>query len=149
MDENFELVNTIFGKILPDRENIGAFSQALEIDLFRECVVGRLMEIENAADGHDWWRDEPLMLIFEGLSRNGIIVLPHDPIERIRWIALLSIFVAKREGFSYGNVLIPPDYLPDEEIEEWSDRYGWGVIERIQNLRSNLRSDGWQSVIGL
>lgn len=140
-------VNNSFTRIAEHRENIDFFNEALAIPDFPVLIVKHLERIENSSDGHDWWLDKELMKIFDDLYKCAIVSLPCEPVERIRWIALICIACSENAGFSYGNVLVPPDYLPDEEIEGYASLYGWDVIERIQELRKQLREKGWNSLV--
>jgi len=136
-----------FSRILRDKENEALLQEALEIDKLREEVVSRLSWLEENDNGDFWWEDEVLMDIFESLYKSGCIYLPRNDVEKLRWIALLSVEICKIEGFSYGNLIIPPDYLPDSEITLFEDRYGVSVIEAVVKLRKDLSSRGWDATL--
>jgi len=141
------IFDTLFARIMPEKKNSAFFVEALEVPGMSEQVSIMLERIENSPDAHDWWTDKELMRYFDTLYKAGVITLPKDVIERIRWVALLAIASAREAGFSYGNVLIPPDYLPDDEIERYEDIYGWDVVERIVTFRIELRKRGWDSLL--
>lgn len=138
--------NTYFDKLLPEKENSEIFNEALQITEFREAVVKNLTRFEAEDVGHFWWQDKGLMSLFEELYKGGCITLPKNPVDRLRWVALLCIEISKLEGFSWGNVVIPPDYLPEEMVEMYERVYGSDVIEEVILIREQLREKGWESV---
>lgn len=143
------IVSLIFSVVLPGKENIEVFNEALEIEKLREEVVARLINLEKEDLGRFWWEDKALMNLFETVYKSGCILLPKDPVERLRWIALLCIEMSKKEDFSYGNIIIPPDYLPDEMVEIYEQVYGSDVIEEVIDIRSRLLKNGWKATLGV
>ncbi len=144
MDEM--IANTYFLRILPGRENCEVLNEALEIQQFGDEVIERLRWLEENDPGIFWWEDKPLMSLFDCLYISGCIILPKNPTERLRWIALLCIEFSKIYEYSCGNVVIPPDFLPDELLETWEEVYGIDVIETVIKIRKALTEKGWEGV---
>jgi len=135
--------NIYFPRILADKKNSAVLQEAVEIDGLREEVVACLERIEKEDAGEPWWKGTQLMSIFEAVFQSGCILLPRDPVQRLRWIALLCVEISKREGFSCGNIIIAPDYVPDKELGLYEDIYGISVIEDIKDIRRKLSQVGW------
>lgn len=145
MDENLcVILNSLFSKISPKVANAEFFRETLNLPGFCGHVVFVLEEIENSKNPL-WWEEKSLLMFFDELYKAGIVTLPHDPVERIRWIALLCIAAAKAKDYSYGNVLITPDYLPDDMVEMYERVYGSDVIEEVILIREELREKGWEA----
>jgi hypothetical protein len=104
-----------------------------------QFIVQRLESIEDSGDL--FGRDEQLNTWFDQQIEAGNIKAPTSPVDKQRWLALMGIAASKKEGFSYGNVLIVPDYLPDdsEELQEYESVYGVGIIEDIIRRRETLK----------
>ena len=102
-------------------------------------IVKRLEDIESK--DIFFWNDDMLFKWFEDKVDSNVFTLPKDPVEKIRWQALVCMAASITEGFSYGNVLIPPDILPEESKEFWiwEKHYGTSVLEDIIDLRKQLR----------
>jgi hypothetical protein len=102
-------------------------------------IVQRLEDIESSGD--IFWNDKVLFKWFEDKKDSSVFIIPKDPVEKIRWQALVCIAASITEGFSYGNVVIPPDCLPEESEEFWDyeKQYGTAVLENIIDLRKQLR----------
>ncbi len=139
-------VDTFFEKVLPERENSELFRETLQMAQLREEVIKNLTRFEAEDFGHFWWQDKELMGLFEELYKSGCITLPKNPVDRLRWIALLCVEISKTEGFSWGNVIIPPDYLPDEMVEIYERVYGSDVIEEVIKIREQLKERGWEAI---
>jgi len=54
--------------------------------------------------------------------------------------------MSKIEGFVCGNVVLPPDFMPESFFEMWEDEYGVGVIDGIRKIQSRLAKEGWEAV---
>ena len=130
-----------FYRISREKINSTVLKETVGIVKLRKFVVEQLTKIENGSEPF-WWQNKELLAIFQSLSEIGEIVLPTDPVDRARWIALLCVAMAEVEGFSYGNVLIPADYLPEEMLTEQEERYGVGVIDDIRSFRNKLLKEG-------
>lgn len=137
--------NHLFDKVYGKKSNSAVISDLSKRVYLREAVVFCLTRIESRDEGINWWQDKELMSIFENLYKAGVLPLPADPVERIRWIAFLCMKTCEFDGFSYGNLLISLDYLPDEQLD---DSYGVSVLTDIQNLREELKQKGWNAVFG-
>ena len=103
-------------------------------------IVSRLKEIESR-DDWQFWEDAPLMNLFERHAQTARA--PMDPVDRVRWAALVCIAAAKIEGFAYGNVVTEPDYLPEDspEFTEYEQIYGPAFLNNIREMRNQLRSN--------
>lgn len=132
-------------RVSPDKENTEIFEETLGLDKLRKEVVKRLEWIEKHDTGL-WWLDKPLMSLFVTLYKAGCILLPKNPVERFRWIALLCLEISKMEEFACGNVVLPPDFLDEEYFEMYEGIYGVGLIDEISKLRSQLAERGWDAV---
>jgi hypothetical protein len=134
-----------FRKIAPHKTNSEIVWDTIGIDTLAKFVVKRLSIVETE-DKPFWWQDKELFRTFERGYSSGIIMLPMDVVERVRWIALMCVAICQKEGFSYGNVLIPPYYIPDEELYQF-DHYGASVLEEVQKFRRDVAEHGWKSLI--
>lgn len=141
-----EMVNKFFSKVSPDKENIEVFNHALEMPKLREYVVSLLKKFEEEDALAFWWEDRELMGLFNSVYKSGVIALPSTPVERLRWIALLCAKICEIEGFSWGNIIIPPDYLPTTMVEIYERVYGSVVIEEVLKIRDRLALCGWEAV---
>lgn len=141
-----EAAEKYFSKMIQNKSNTQALKETLDIEKLREFVVEHLTKIEN--EGMLWWQDKEMLQVFERLYKAGVIFLPSDTQERVRWIALVCVGISKFEGFSYGNVLISADFVPDNELEELEDEYGVSVIEDVISFRKKVSEDGWESLVG-
>ncbi|EKD52677.1 MAG: hypothetical protein ACD_61C00275G0006 [uncultured bacterium] len=139
-------VNSLFSEVLPGKKNSEVFNETCDIDCLREEVVARLAKIEEDDSCQYWWQDKQLRNIFESVYKSGCILLPRDAVERLRWIAILCLQMSKIEGFSCGNVIIPPDFLPDDMMEMWVDVYGLDVVGQIAMIRMDLAKQGWEAI---
>lgn len=139
------LINDL-DKVIQDKENTEVFEETLELEELRKQVVSRLEWIEKNDSGQFWWEDKPLIDLFITLYKCGCISLPKNPVERFRWIALLCLEISKMEEYACGNVVLPPDFLPEEFFEMYEDEYGVGVIDEIRKLRARLAERGWEAV---
>ena len=137
-----------FPVVVPGKENSEVMFEAVKLDLLRESVVLALKKIETEDLGHRWWEDSELMKIFGDLYKAGVIPLPVNPVDRLRWIALLCIEICVVEEFSWGNVLVPMDYIPYEKFELYEGRYSMSVFIEILKIRERLAGVGWQMVFG-
>lgn len=139
-------VNSMFAVVFPGKSNYEVFNDALEIYMLREQVLAKLLQIEMSDTGDFWWQDKELMGIFDLLYKSGVILLPTNPAERLRWIALLCVEISNYEEFDCGNVILPIDFLPDEMLELFEDAYGAKLIEEVIKTRKQLVEQGWESL---
>jgi len=139
-------VNSLFSPIMPGKQNAEILAEALEVEKLREEVVDRLSQIEAQDQGHFWWQDHKLMDIFRTVYESGCILLPIDPVERLRWIALLCVDMSSIEGFSCGNLVLPVDFLPDDMMVLFEEVYSVGVMEEVEKIRKQLAEGGWKSI---
>jgi len=140
-------VNTLFSEISPGKLNSEILAETLVIDKLREEVVRRLTQIEKLDLGF-WWQDKDLMEMFNSVFKSGCIILPKDPVERLRWIALLCVEMSNTEGFDCGNIVIPLDFLPLEMMVLFEDLYGVDVLESVIEIREKVAEQGWGAVFG-
>lgn len=136
----YEAALDYFRRISGDKKNDQVMEETARIPKLRAFVVEQLIKIENGPDCPYWWQNKELVNMFLSLNEIGGIELPKESVEKYRWIALVCIVIAELEGFSYGNVLIPADYLPEEKLAEQELIYGVGVIEDIKGFRNDLLS---------
>lgn len=139
-------VNSLFPEILPGKANFDIFDETLEIYKLREEVLTRLTFIENNDDGSFWWQDKDLIGIFNTLYTSGIILLPRDPVDRLRWIALLCVEISNYEEFDCGNIILPVDFLPAEIFELYEEVYPENIVEGVKKIRKQLAEQGWESM---
>lgn len=137
--------NKLFDRVSEERSNSAVISDMAKRVFLRKAVVTCLTRIGSRDEGMNWWQDKELMNIFENVYKAGVLPLPSDPVERIRWIAFLCMKTCEFDKFSYGNLLIPLDYLPDDQLD---DSYGVSVLTDTQNLREELKQKGWNAVFG-
>ncbi len=139
-----------FPEIVPGRTNEFLLLELNSCFFFRKVAVEHLARIEKEDLGFNWWHDEDLMKLFKDLYLAGVVLLPSDPVDRIRWIALTLIKASKTEGFSWGNIVILLDVLPDEMLEACNNeyKYGQGALEEVRKFRTELREKGWKEVFG-
>lgn len=121
--------------------------ETVEIEKLREVVVSLLDKLEKE-DRLNWWEDKEIIGAFDQLFTSGVILLPLNVVERVRWIALVCIEICKIEGFSYGNVLNSADYVPDEGLPRLIYSYsGDRAIYDIPIFRKKLTERGWKSLL--
>jgi len=140
--------NSLFSRINPDKENSDIFTETVEIYKLREEIIARLTLLEENDFGLFWWQDLKIMEIFKMLFESGIILLPRNPVERLRWIALLCIEMSNYQEFDCGNVVLPLDFLPDEMLEIFEDCYTLGIVTDVKDIRKRLTELGWNAVFG-
>ena len=131
--------NTYFTRISSDISNGELLLNTVKGDASM-FIVKRLGEIEQT--DKNYWDDQELSKWFDDHVNSGDLIFPKDPIDKLRWKALVCIVASRKEGFSYGNVIFPPDYIPEdsEDFMYYERYYRWAVLERIIKLRENLRS---------
>ena len=140
-------VEKYFLKISPHKTNGKVMQETIDIEKLRKLVVFELEKIECGKEVDLWWVDKELVRTFDKLYTSGIILLPLDPVERARWVALACIAIGEVEGFAYGNILLSADYMPDEELGDFEDVFGVSVVETIQEFRRKLAKEGWKSLL--
>lgn len=134
-----------FKRISQDKSNSQIMWDTVGIEKLGKDVVARLEVIANREIEH-WWDDKELISIFDLLYTSGIILLPLDVVQRVRWIALVCEGVSSKEGYSCGNVIVPVDYLPEEEIYTWSI-YSEQFLEQVMIFRRKVAKHGWKSLL--
>lgn len=139
-------VNSMFSPLLPGKKNSEILAETLDIDRLREDVVKRLTKIVELDEGQFWWQDNELMEIFKAVYKSGCVLLPLDPVERLKWIALLCVAMSNIEGFACGNLVLPIDFLPEDMFEVYEDVYGVDVIEEVEKIRKQLAEQGWRAI---
>jgi hypothetical protein len=137
--------NNLFKRVDRRKSNSQIIDQMAKRAFLQSGVVACLARMGSRGAGTNWWQDKELMSVFENMYKAGVLTLPFDPVERIRWIAFLCIRACEYDGFAYGNLLIPLDYLPDDQL---NDSYGISVLEDVLKLRRSLRDVGWNRVFG-
>jgi len=141
-------LNTSFPKIVEDKTNAEVMAGLVGSVYFREVVVKHLERIENEDLGHFWWEDKVLMSFFEELFKAGVLLLPSDPVDRIRWIALACVEASNMEDFSCGNIIIPFDFLPVDMFEIFEADFGTKIMDAVIEFRESLAKKGWKVVFG-
>lgn len=126
-------------------DNAEAMKATVDLIDLRKKVVEILAKIEATDSDMFWWENKELMNLFMTLYKSGLIRLPTDAVERLRWIALICAECSKAEEFACGNVIIPPDYLPDDLNAMYEKVYGRAVIDEVINLRNILDANGWEA----
>jgi hypothetical protein len=140
--------NDLFMKQSKTKDNNQLATEALNILLLRELVVARLSSFEATDIDTFWWNDKELMSFIKELFMAGIVFLPNDPVERLRWIALLCIECSKMEEFDCGSILLPIDFVSTYDLEKYVDLYGVAVIGDVIQIRELLKEMGWDAVFG-
>lgn len=141
-------LNDFFPLIVDGKGNGEVMDEAVAMLFLRESVVLCLSRIEKDDLGRFWWEDKELMKIFRDLYSAGVLPLPKDPVDRLRWIALVCVECCSEEGFAWGNIIIPLDFLPIEEFELFEDGYSQDMVEEVLALRKKLSELGWEKVFG-
>jgi hypothetical protein len=138
--ELMKAADRYFPQISADITNGNLLIKTIEEKGASSFMIQRLEDIESK--GNFFWNDDILFKWFEDKVDSNVFTLPKDPVEKIRWQALVCIAASITEGFSYGNVLIPPDCLPEESKVFWDyeKQYGTAVLEDIIDFRKQLRS---------
>ena len=67
-----------------------------------------------------------------------VVFLPRDPVERLRWIALLCVAMSNIEGFPCGNLVLPVGFLPEDMMEIYEEVYSPDVIEEVEKIRKQM-----------
>jgi hypothetical protein len=121
-----------FTRISPDLSNGELLMKIIDEEGASEYIVQRLTYVEH--QNSLFWNDRELSLWFNSK------IAPKGPVDKLRWQALVCITASKKERFSCGNVVIVPDFLPEdsEEFLEYESTYGRGVIGDILEKRNSL-----------
>lgn len=135
-----------FPRIVPWKDNEAVLNDTLAIEELRKTLVARMEKIEDSFYGR-WWSDRELVSLFHRLDLAGVIFLPKEVTDRMRWIALVCALAAEIEKFAFGNVIVEPDYLPDEFLEEFEKIYGLSVIDEVREFRKQAKESGWEKYI--
>ncbi len=145
-DRRFYLfVNSSFARLSKDKTNARLISDLVKKVYLRKSIVACLARIEAEDTVVNWWQDKELLSVFKNMHQAGVLPLPSDPVERVRWVALICVRACELDKFKYGNLITPLDYLPDDLID---DSYGVSTLIDIQNLREDLKNRGWNTVFG-
>lgn len=103
-------------------------------------IVDLLEDCEKR--GSDIWGDEEFGLFF--YSQSTKFYLPDNLILRQMWIAVICQYCAVMLDFDSSNLIIPPDYLPEESeiFENYRKRYGDRLLDEIVMRRKKLHEAG-------
>jgi hypothetical protein len=128
-----------FNPIIPDKKNSEVLVETIQTPGLARFVVERLAEDERK--GKLWWDDEKLASKIKEQTQRGKISVPEDAVERHRWLALVYVSASQKGTFSYGNMLIPADFFPEnsKEFQQQKKHYGEGVTDDIISVRNELR----------
>lgn len=133
-----------FTKISDDKDNSTVLQDTVEIEKMRERIVSLVEKADK--DGIVWWEVKEFFSVFDELFTFGMILLPLDIIERIRWIALVCMAVCQMEEISYEYVFMSLDFLPDE-VARVSEEYEADWIEKVIRFRHRAADRGWKSLL--
>ncbi len=139
-------VDSFFPIVVPGKENSMVFEEMLEIVSLRHSVVEHLKRIGKTAVNNFWWNDFKLIKLFNDLYKAGIIPMPIDPVDRIRWISLICLECANDSDFDCSETVIPLDFLPLEFFSVMENDYPWRVIVETIKLREKLAQVGWEAI---
>ncbi len=141
--------NKIFDRVSDRKTNAEVIDQMSKRVIVRVVVVSCLRRINTRSKESNWWQDSDLMTTFKNMYLAGVLPLPNDPVERIRWIALLCMRVCEVDKFDCGSLLLPLDYLPDDQLDDLPDSKPHESIRAaVEKLRNELRDEGWDKVFG-
>ena len=128
-----------FNRIEPDIKNGNILIQTIETEGISASIVNRLEDIEKRGDS--FWNNKELNDWYKDQINLGNIKAPEDPVDKMRWLSLMCITASIKEGFSCGNVVIPPDVLPEDskEFKMYEELYGSSVLEDIITFRNTLK----------
>lgn len=139
------IANSNFARLSARNTNAVILRDLVKKIYLRESVILYLKRIEKDDLGINWWQDSELMNVFKNMYQAGVLPLPFDAVERIRWIALICVSVCIWEEFSFGNLISSLDYLPTSDLD---DSVNLDVARQILELRDNLKNNGWEYVFG-
>ncbi len=137
------IANSNFARLSTRNTNAVILRDLVKMLFLRESVILCLKRIKKDDAGINWWQDVELMGVFKNMYQAGVLQLPFDAVERIRWIALICVSVCIREKFSFGNLISSLDYLPTIELDESANP---DVTRQILEVRDNLKNNGWEYV---
>lgn len=141
--------NDIFSKVSDRKTNAEVIDQMSKRVIVRAVVVSCLIRINTRSEESNWWQDTDLMTTFKSMYLAGVLPLPNDSVERIRWIALLCMRACEIDGYDCGVLLLPLDYLPDDQLDDQLTGKPYELIRKtIIKLRNELRDKGWEAVFG-
>ncbi len=141
--------NGIFDRVSDRMTNAEVIDHMSKRVIVRTMVVSCLIRINTRSKESNWWQDTDLMTLFKNMYFAGVLPLPNDPVKRIRWIAFLCKRACEVESYDCGVLLLPLDYLPDDQLDGLPDRKPQKSIRAtVKKLRSELRDKGWDSVFG-
>lgn len=136
-----------FEQITRDKDNNEVFDETLEMmDDVGEKVVERLDWILENDPKLEWWNDKELMNQFVILYKSCLICLPKNPVERLRWIALLCLEISNNEGFDCSKVITPFDLLPKGLSTIYKDVDNKSKFKSVIDIRNRLKKEGWEAV---
>lgn len=135
-NEKFERLSTSF-------TNAEILRDLVKRVYLRESVFTRLLSIEESGKNIKWWEDEELMNIFKNMYFAGVLLLPYNPVERLRWIALICSSVCEWKKHKNVNLLTDTDLLPVGDV--LADK-SLVLKKEILDIRSELAKNGWDYV---
>ena len=129
-----------FSRISPYMENSHVLLTTIQNQGLSDYMRDRLPYEERKSLNP--WTDIELQERLQQEIEVGSILAPTDTVEYDRWLGLVCIAFAQQTRFSYGNILLFADVLPEdsEEFEEYADMYGWCVLDDIVRRRNALRN---------
>lgn len=143
--EKYDLANSTFERLSTEVSNARLLSDQVKKIYLRKSVIVCLQRIGREGLGINWWQDTKLMSIFQRMYEAGVLPLPVDPVERIRWIALICARACEFDGLNCDELVNELDYLPT--IGQCKDR-NQDRVDRIKEIRRILKQNGWKSVFG-
>lgn len=129
--------NDLFGRVSGRKTNAEVIDQMSKRVIVRAVVVSCLIRINTRTEETNWWQDTDLMTTFKNMYLAGVLPLPNDPVERLRWIAFLCVRACEVDGYDHGVLLLPLDYLPDDQLDSLPDSK---PHESIRTVIKNLRN---------
>lgn len=141
--------NKIFDRVSSSKTNARVMDQMSKRVVVRAMVISCLRRINERKVEINWWQDTDLMDVFKHMYKADVLPLPIDPVERIRWIAFLCIRICEVDDFNYGSLLLPLDYLPDDQLDSLiNSEYTKSIGAVVKKLRRDLKDMGWDKVFG-
>ena len=138
-------VDKFFPVVVAGKSNTEVFEDLMGLTEVRDTVVEHLRRIGPLTNKNFWWRDNQLVKLFNDLYKSGIVPFPPDPVDRIRWIALLCLEFANEKDFKWENIILPMDFLPDDMFGGLEKVYDVSIFIRIFRMRKRLADLGWEA----
>lgn len=136
--------DSLFPRISIDKKNNELSEEAIEMVYLRESVVTYLREIEEGNGNCFWWQNKKLMNVFDDLYTAGVLALPKDPVDRLRWIALLCVDCCNWQEFDCSNLVTPLDFMTGGMFELFREEFSEEHVKTILDFRDKLRKVGWK-----